>query len=352
MSEIEAYNSGTELDMAQAEEVGRIKQSINLTDTNSIVTYGAQPQRKSSEFLDALLSSVKTKELNETGALLSSLMGDIQKFDAAGGQKNFIARLFNSAEGQLKKLRSTYMSVSKNVDSIIDTLEKNRLSLMQSNAMLDKLYERSVDYINEIKLYIVAGEEKIDEVNNGILPALKKETEKSNDELAVQRYRDLAEASVRFEKKIHDLKLTRTVYVQSLPQIRLQQGTNNTLIDKIHSSLVNAIPLWKSQMAIALGLAHTTNALRAQKAVTETTNELLKRNSELLRMSTTEAARENERSIIDINVIKKANSDILSTIKEIVQIQQEGRAKRVQAENELKKLETELKDNILRAFER
>jgi uncharacterized protein YaaN involved in tellurite resistance len=221
---------------------------------------------------------------------------------------------------------------------------------MQSNAMLDKLYEKSLQTIGDLKLYISAGEQKLVEVNNDTLPALRDKLGEEGDPLLVQQVRDLADSTERFDKKVHDLKLTRTVYIQTLPQIRMQQANNSILIDKIHSSIVNAIPLWKSQMVLSLGLAHTSNALKAQQSVTNATNELLRKNSEMLRQNTVETAKENERSIVDIETVRKANEDIINTIKEVVQIQAEGRAKRRSAEEELKKLEVELKENILKSI--
>jgi uncharacterized protein YaaN involved in tellurite resistance len=338
------------LSLKDEEEIGRIKGEINLYDTNSIVSYGASAQRKSSEFMDQILSAIKNNELSETGSILTKLMGDLQGFDSSTAPKGLLSKLFSSAGSRITKVRASYTEVEKNISEVTEILEKHRRQLMQSNSMLDKLYEKSLESIGDLKLYIAAGEQKLAEVHENILPALRDKLGEGNDPLLVQQVRDVSDASERFDKKIHDLKLTRTVYIQSLPQIRMQQANNSILIDKIHSSIVNAIPLWKAQMVLSLGLAHTSNALKAQTSVTETTNELLRRNSEMLKENTVEIARENERSIVDIETVRKANEDIINTIKEVVQIQAEGRAKRKSAEEELKKLETELKENILKSI--
>jgi uncharacterized protein YaaN involved in tellurite resistance len=337
-------------DIKDEAEVTRIKGEINLYDTNSIVSYGAGAQRKSSDVIDQILSAVKTNEMTETGSILTDLMGQLQGFDAGTAPKGLFSKLFSSANSRVAKVRATYADVEKNISEVTNKLEKHRQTLLRSNAMLDKLYEKSLETIGDLKLYIAAGEQKLLEVNDDMLPALRDKLGEGDDPLMVQQLRDLADASERFDKKVHDLKLTRTVYIQTLPQIRMQQANNSTLIDKIHSSIVNAIPLWKSQMVLSLGLAHTAGALKAQQTVTQTTNELLRKNSELLKQNTLETAKENERSIVDIETVRKANEDIISTLQEVMKIQAEGRAKRRSAEEELKKLETELKENILKSM--
>ncbi|MDR2105370.1 MAG: toxic anion resistance protein [Deferribacteraceae bacterium] len=334
----------------QEEEIARIKGEINLYDTNSIVSYGANAQRKTSEFMDQILSAIKNEDLSGTGEILTNLMGELQSFDADTAPKGFLSKLFSSANSRIAKVKASYTEVDRNISQVTETLEQHRRQLMTSNSMLDKLYEKSLESIEELKLYITAGEQKMLDVQQDMLPALKEKLGEANDPLLVQQVRDVSDAADRFDKKIHDLKLTRTVYIQSLPQIRMQQANNSILIDKIHSSIVNAIPLWKAQMVLSLGLSHTSNALKAQQSVTNATNELLRRNSEMLRENTVEIARENERSIVDIETVRKANEDIINTIKEVVQIQAEGRSKRQSAEVELKKLETELKENILKSI--
>jgi uncharacterized protein YaaN involved in tellurite resistance len=339
-----------ELSVKQEEEITRIKGEINLYDTNSIVTYGANAQRKTSEFMDQILSAIKNNELSETGVILTNLMGELQDFDAGTAPKGFLAKLFSSTSSRIAKVKASYTEVERNIAQVTETLESHRRQLMTSNAMLDKLYEKSLEAIEDLKLYITAGEQKMLDVQENLLPALKDKLGGGGDPLLVQQVRDLSDSSDRFDKKIHDLKLTRTIYIQSLPQIRMQQANNSILIDKIHSSIVNAIPLWKAQMVLSLGLTHTSNALKAQQSVTNATNELLRKNSEMLRENTVEIAKENERSIVDIETVRKANEDIINTIKEVVQIQAEGRSKRQAAEVELKKLESELKENILKSI--
>ena len=333
------------------QEIAKYKEDIDLSDSNSILTFGAKAQEKTAGFVESILKSVKNKDAGEAGDLLNNLMVSLESFNSDVNGGNFISRMFSSAKTRMKKMKNSYQSVEGNVDSIVDSLEKHRTQLMNNTAVLDKLYEKNIEFIEDLNLYIKAGEEKISEINTAMLPALKAEAESSSDQLIAQKYKDLLDASDRLEKKVHDLKLTRTVSLQSLPQIRLQQSGNNVLVDKIHSSIVNSIPLWKSQMVIALGLAQTNSALQAQKAVTDTTNKLLRQNSEMLKTTTIETAKESERAIIDIDTIAKANEDIINTIKQVVNIQQESRAKRVEAEKELVRLETELKQNIISALE-
>ncbi|MDR2870145.1 MAG: toxic anion resistance protein [Deferribacteraceae bacterium] len=348
-NEIVAYTKDN-LPAEKRAEVVKMKEELDLGDSNSIISFGAAAQSKTSGFVESILASTKAKDAGEAGILLSDLMGNLEKFNADAANKgNFITRIFSDAKSRINRLAASYQSVEVNIDKIVDQLEKHRMQLMQNTAMLDKLYDKNVDYVNELNLYIMAGEEKLAELNDTMLPALKAKSEL--DQLSAQQYRDLIDTSDRLDKKIHDLKLTRTVSLQSLPQIRLQQSGNNVLVDKIHSSIVNAIPLWKSQLVIALGLAQTGEALKAQRAVSETTNRLLQQNSEMLKISTIETAKEAERGIVDIETITKANEDIISTIKQVASIQQESRAKRQEAEQELKRLESELKANIIQALE-
>ena len=343
--------NGLVLSAEQRTQVDEIKNSLDIHDTTAVLTFGAAAQRKSSDFVDVLLESVKPKELNAAGEAISELMSNIKGFDANTEEKGFLSRIFSSASKRIDKLRTNYTSVAKNVDKVVDTLENHRSLLMQDITMLDKLYDKNVGFADELNSYILAGEEKIIESQNTLLPELKAEAIATNDQLASQRYKDSLDAVERLDKKVHDLKLTRTVTLQSLPQIRLQQGTNNVLVEKIQSSIVNAIPLWKSQLVIALGLANTQEALKAQQMVTNTTNELLRKNSEMLKMNTVETAKAAETAVVDIETIKKANEDILSTIQEVARIQKEGREKRRESEVELKRLETELKNNLINALE-
>jgi uncharacterized protein YaaN involved in tellurite resistance len=332
-------------------QVAELKNGLDIHDSTAIITFGASAQRKASDFVDALLDQSKTKELNEAGDAINQLVVNIKGFDANAEEGGFLAKLFSSAEKRIEKLRTNYRSVSENVERVVDNLERHRGLLMQDVAMLDKLYEKNVRYADELRYYIVAGEEKIVEVRDEVLPAMKAEAEASQDQIPAQRYKDVVSALDRLEKKVHDLKLTRTVTLQMLPQIRLQQGSNTVLVEKIQSSIVNAIPLWKSQLVIALGLANTENALKAQQLITDTTNELLRKNSEMLKTGTIETAKAAERGIVDIETIKKANEDILSTIQEVAAIQKEGRTKRLEAESELKRIESELKENLIKALE-
>ncbi len=339
-----------ELSAAEQAELVKLKDSIDINSSNAILSYGAAVQRKSAEFISSVLENTKTKDLGEAGNLLGDLMVNLKKFDAGASSKgNFVTNFFSSAKSRLAKLQNSYRNAETNIDKIVDELERHRMILMQNVAMLDKLYDKNLEYANDLRLYIAGGEAKLAELRETYLPALRQEAGMSDDHLTAQRYKDATDAENRLEKKVHDLKLTRTVTLQSLPQIRLQQSSNNVLVDKIHSSIVNSIPLWKGQMVIALGLAQTANALRAQKAVTDTTNELLRKNSEMLKTATVETARESERAIVDIDVIKKANSDIIASIQQVMTIQEEGRKKRRESEEEIKRLELEMKERLINA---
>ncbi|MDR2884034.1 MAG: toxic anion resistance protein [Deferribacteraceae bacterium] len=327
--------------------VKTLKDEIDIYSSNSILAYGTAAQNKSSEFMTSILNAAQTKDIGDTGELLGDLMVNLKKFDANSKGGNFITRLFSSAKSQITSLQASYSSAETNINRITQELESHRRTLMENVALLDKLYEKNLEYAEELQLYITAGEEKLAEVRNETLPALKKTAEGSDNQLDAQRFKDTVDAENRLEKKITDLKLTRTIALQSLPQIRLQQSGSNVLVDKIHSSIVNSIPLWKGQMVLALGLNKNVNAIKAQQSVTQTTNELLRRNSELLKTSTIEAAKESERTIVDIDTLKKANEDIITSIQQVVAIQQEGRQKRQEAEAELVKLEKELKERLI-----
>lgn len=336
--------------MPESAKVAEIKEKINLKDSMAVISYGAAAQQKSSEFVDRVLSVTRTNDFGESGEMLASLVVSIKSFDAEAQGGNFITRFFYSAKSRIEKIQKSYAYAEKNIDAIVDNLEKHRRNLMQDVSMLDAMYNKTVDYLNDLENYIQAGDQKIMEMNKTVLPEMKKNLDRNAGQLEIQEYRDTAEALNRFEKRIHDLKLTKSVTLQLLPQIRLQQTNNSILVDKINSSIVNSIPLWKSQMIIALSLSHTQSALSAQKAVTEATNEMLRRNSEMLKIATVETAKEAERPIIDINAIKKANDDIVSAIRQVTAIQKESRLKRRDAEKEIELINAELKENIKKAL--
>lgn len=324
---------------------------IDVSDTNQILQFGAGAQTKISKFSDSVLDSVKTKSTGEVGGLLSDLVVQIKDFDSDvpqdGKMSKGLLRIFNSAKKQVQKLVAKYDKIENNIDKIEQQLENHKLQMMKDIAIFDTMYEKNLEYFKELSLYIIAGENKLEELKNVTLPELKKKAEESGEQTDVQAVNDLANMINRFEKKIYDLKTTRIISIQMAPQIRLIQNNDSELVEKIQSSLVNTIPLWKNQIVIALGITNAKNALGAQKKVTDLTNEMLKKNSELLKQGTIDVAEESERAIVDVETLQKTNRDIIDTLDTILQIHENGRIKRQEAEVELQKIEGELKTKLL-----
>ena len=322
---------------------------IDVTDTNQILQYGAGAQTKISKFSDNVLDNVKTKNAGEVGGLLTDLVVQIKDFDGdiPKEQKGGILGIFNSAKKQLEKLIAKYDKVENNIDKIEKNLENHKLQMMKDIAVFDTMYEKNLEYFKELSLYIIAGDKKLEELKNVTLPELKKQAEESGDQADVQRVNDLSNMINRFEKKIYDLKTTRIISIQMAPQIRLIQNNDTELVEKIQSSLVNTIPLWKNQIVIALGITNAKNALGAQRQVTDITNEMLKKNSELLKQGTVEVAEESERAMVDVETLQKTNQDIIETLDKMIEIHEQGRQKREVAEVELQKIEGELKNKLL-----
>src|SRR5690606_8060501 len=312
------------------------------------IQYGVGSQTKVSNFSNEILKQVRTRDMGGAEDILLNLRADIKSFDENLNKKPLIP-FFDNLKKKVKRMRTEYQSVEKNIHQIELKLEGHYKNLAKDVNIFDKLFVENQDYFKELSLYIAAGEEKLQEAHATTLPQLKAEAETSGDQHKVQAYKDMEQHVVRFERKIHDLKLTRMVVLQTAPQIRLIQNNSSSLMEKIQSSLVNTIPLWKNQMVLTLGIAHSQRALEAQKAVTDATNELLRRNSDMLKDSTINIAKETERGIVDIETIKKANQDIVSTIDQVLQIQREGREKRKVVEQELLQSENELKTHILKS---
>ncbi len=334
-------------------KVAEIKDGINLMESSTALTYGAPAQKEIAAFSDSILSKVRTKDSGQVGELLNDLVGKVRAFDTSE-KKSFLSRLpiIGSMMNKAEEMKDGYEKLSTQVERIQMGLEKSKVQMLEDVAMFDGLYEKNLTYFKELQLYIRAGEEKVDEMRNVTLPKLKSQATASNDPMAVQVVADFEESVNRFEKKVHDLKISRTLAIQTAPQIRLIQNNDKVLIERVQTAIYNTIPLWKNQMVIALGLSRQGDVLALQRAVSDTTNELLKRNAEMLKQNTIDTARENERGIVDIDTVRKVNEDLISTLEETVRIQEEGRAKRAAAEKELIAIEDRLKTALLRNSQR
>lgn len=328
--------------------VQQYKEKINLGSSTDIIQFGVGSQSQVSNFSTEILKQVRTKDLGGAEDILINLRSDLKSFDENLNKKPLIP-FFDSLKKRIRKMKTEYASVEKNIHQIELKLEGHYKNLAKDVNIFDKLFLQNQQYFKDLSLHIQAGEEKLQEVHGTVLPQLKKEAEESGDQHKIQEYKDMEQHVVRFERKIHDLKLTRMVVLQNAPQIRMIQSNSSALMEKIQSSLVNTLPLWKNQMVLTLGIAHSQRALEAQKAVTDATNELLRRNSEMLKESTIQVAKETERGVIDIETIKKANQDIISTLDEVLRIQREGREKRKVVEQELLQSENDLKQHILKS---
>ncbi|MBQ8611687.1 MAG: toxic anion resistance protein [Oscillospiraceae bacterium] len=322
-------------------------QQIDITNSNVVLQYGAASQRKISGFSETALSNVRTKDLGETGAMITDLIGELKGFDIDDGNSKGILGWFKKAANNLTALQAKYEKASVNVDRITSELEKHQVQLMKDIAMLDEMYQLNLTYFKELSMYIHAGKKRLAQLRAEDLAALQEKAKASGLPEDAQAANDFAALCDRFEKKIHDLELTRMVSIQMSPQIRLVQNNDTIMAEKIQSTIVNTIPLWKSQMVIAMGLAHSQQAMEAQREVTNMTNELLRKNADALKTATIETAKESERGIVDIETLKHTNAQLISTLDEVIKIQDEGRRKRAEAEAELGRLEGELKAKLL-----
>ena len=329
--------------------IDEFNSKINIDDATQILQFGAKAQSNISKFSDSVLDDVKTKDAGEVGNLLANLVGEIKSFDSAVINENsgFLEKIFNNAKKQLDKIIAKYSKIESNVDKIESELEKNKLQMLKDIALFDTMYEKNLEYFKELSLYIIAGEKKIEELKNVKLPELTKKAEETKDQIDIQKVNDLQNAISRFEKKIYDLKTTRIISIQMAPQIRLLQNNEAELVEKIQSSLINTIPLWKNQIVIALGINNAKKAFSAQKAVTDLTNDMLQKNSEILKQGSIDMAKESERAIVDVETLKNTNKNLIDTLDEVIKIHEEGRVKRQAAEEELVNIEKELKEKML-----
>ena len=324
-------------------------EKIDVKNTTQILQFGASAQNNISKFSDTVLQDVRTRSTGEVGNLLSNLVGEIKEFDSdvPTEDKKGILGIFNSAKKQMEKLLAKYNKVENNISTIENQLENHKLQMMKDIAIFDTMYEQNLQYFKELSLYIIAGEKKLEELRNVTLPELQKVAEETKEQADAQAVNDMIATINRFEKRIYDLKTTRIISIQMAPQIRLIQNNDSELVEKIQSSLINTIPLWKNQIVIALGITNAKNALGAQKQVNEMTNEMLKKNSELLKQGTIDIAEQSEKAVVDVETLQKTNKDIIDTLDKVLEIHENGKAKRQEAEQQLEQIEGELKDKLL-----
>ena len=337
----------SQLTPAERQAIEDFLGKLDVTNPDHVLLFGADAQKKIADFSDTALEAVKTQDTGEVGDMLVDLVSELKGFEKDTEEPKGLMKLFTSAEDRVERLKARYGKVSVNVENIASSLENHQAQLLKDVAMFDRLYDQNTDYFRQLTLYIIAGDEKLARVREGELAELMAAAEKSGDAMDAQKANDLAAQCDRFEKKLHDLKLTRQVSMQMAPQIRLLQNNNSLLVERIQSTLSNTLPLWKSQMVLALGLHHTQEALKAQTAVTDMTNELLRKNAETLKMGTVETAREAERGIIDIQTLIDTNQSLIDTINEVMDIQKNGRAQRIEAEKTLYQMEADLKKKLL-----
>ena len=337
-----------EITLSPEEEkiVAEFLPKIDVRDSNLVLQYGAGSQQKIADFSENILNTVRTKDLGEVGEVLSSVVTELKDFDVQEQEKGFLS-FFKKSANKITALQTKYDKAEANVDKIVEDLEGHQIQLMKDTAMLDQMYEMNVVYFKELSMYIIAGKRKLEEVRGGELAELMAKAQASSLQEDAQAANDLANLCDRFEKKIYDLELTRMISIQMAPQIRLIQNNNAVMSDKIQSTIVNTIPLWKSQMVLALGVEHSRQAAAAQRQVTDMTNELLKRNSETLKLATIDTAKESERGVVDMETLKQTNENLISTLDEVLRIQDEGRQKRHEAEMELAQIEGQLKNKLL-----
>ena len=327
--------------------VEEFSKKIDIGDSNLVLQYGAAAQKNIASFSESALNSVRTKDLGEIGKSLSDLVVELKGFGQEEDEKKGLFGLFKKSGNKIESLKAQYSKVETNVDRIAHELEQHQVTLLKDVAMFDQMYELNLKYYKELTMYILAGKKRLAAVRAGELEELRKQAEASGAQEDAQRYNDMVQMCERFEKKLHDLELTRMISIQMGPQTRLLQNNDTLMVEKIQSSLVNTIPLWKSQMVLALGMEHSRQATAAQSAVTEMTNELLKKNADMLKTGTIATAKEAERSIVDIETLKHTNEQLISTLDEVLNIQRDGAAKRKAAEVELGKIEGELKQKLM-----
>lgn len=327
--------------------VDEFSEKIDINNSSIVLQYGSNAQKKIASFSDTALENVRTKDLGEVGTQLTGLISELRDFDAEEEEKGGFFGLFKKPANKIEDLKSKYDSAEVNVNKICESLEAHQVQLMKDIVLLDKLYEMNLEYHKELSMYITAGKIKLEKERKTTLPELQAKAKQTGSPVDAQAANDFAQRCDSFEKKLHDLELTKMVCIQMAPQIRLVQNNDRIMAEKIQSTIVNTIPLWKSQMVLSMGITHSTNAMNAQREVTNMTNELLRKNAETLKINTIETAKESERGIIDIETLKTTNQSLISTLDEVVKIQEEGKAKRRVAEQELAKLEDEIKTKLL-----
>lgn len=318
---------------------------IDVENTTQILQYGAGTQKKMADFSDAALANVRTQDLGQVGELLVNVVGELKGLDEE--EEKGLFGFFRKQANKLENMKNRYAKAEVNVEKIADALQQHQVRLMKDSAVLDKMYEQNLAYFKELTMYILAGKKKLEEVRTGKLQELQETAKLTGLAEDAQRARDLSEKCMRFEKKIHDLELTRTISIQTAPQIRMIQNNDTVMVEKIQTTLVNTIPLWKNQMVLALGIAHSTEAAQAQRQVADVTNAMLTQNAQKLHMASVETAKEAERGIVEIETLKKTNAELIATLDDVMKIQAEGRTKRLAAETEMAKMEDDLKRKLL-----
>jgi uncharacterized protein YaaN involved in tellurite resistance len=337
----------SQLTEAEKKAIDDFINRVDITNPDHVLLYGADAQKKIADFSQTALDAVKTQDTGEVGNMLVNLVAELKGFQKDSDEPKGLAKLFSKAEDKITRMQARYNKVSVNVDNIANSLEGYQAQLLKDVAMFDRLYDQNNDYFHQLTLYIIAGDKKLAQIRENELKELQAKAAASGDAMDAQKANDLAAQCDRFEKKLYDLKLTRQVAIQMAPQIRLLQNNDSLLVERIQSTLSNTLPLWKSQMVLALGMHHSQEALKAQTAVTDMTNELLKKNAEALKIGTIQTAKEAERGIIDIETLVQTNQDLIDTINEVMEIQSQGHQKRIEAEKTLYNMEAELKQKLL-----
>lgn len=336
------------LSEVERQTVNEFSSKIDIMESNTVLQYGSAAQKKVSDFSDTALNNVRTKDLGEIGTLLSDLVVELKEYDANETEKKgFFASLFDKGGDSVTKFKAKYDKAEANVEKVAKMLEDHQITLLKDIALLDELYARNQQNTKELTMYILAGKKRVNEIRENELPELTKKAKESGLPEDAQAANDLEQACVRFEKKLYDLELTRQISIQMAPQIRLVQNNDTLMTEKIQSTLVNTIPLWKNQIVLALGISHSKEAMEAQREVTDMTNTLLKKNAETLHQATVDTAKESERGIVDLETLQHTNEQLISTLEEVQQIQKDGREKRAQVEQELAKIENELTNKLL-----
>ena len=337
----------SKLSPAEQAAVTEFSKKIDVLNTEQVLNYGSNAQKNISEFSDSALNAVRTKDLGQVGNMLSDLVVELKGLNFDPEQKKGLRGLFNKAKQDIASMKAQYDKAEVNVDKIVEQLEHHEVTLLKDISLMDRMYEKNQEYMKELSMYIIAGKLRIQELRDVDLPEMQKKARESGLPEDAQAANDFANMIGRFEKKIHDLELTRTISLQMAPQIRLIQNNDTLMSEKIHSSIVNTIPLWKQQMVLGLSMYHSEEAMKAQREVTDVTNQLLQSNAQALHQGSVNVARESERGIVDIETLKKTNLELIQTLDEVRQIQDEGRAKRIQAEEELGRIEGQLKQKLL-----